>query len=99
METDETLFFRDYGNLDRKLENKAESEASSELTLPEQPKETEFYKSQLIDLSHLKYHYHLIYACAGYKFKNKLKNILKLFINYSTLIPNHKLNEEPKMKR
>lgn len=45
METDETLFFRDYGNLDRKLENKAESEASSELTLPEQPKETEFYKS------------------------------------------------------
>ena len=48
---------------------------------------------ELINFERLRQHYYLIYACTGYKLKKHLLTLLKMFINYSTVIPFHKFNK------
>ena len=65
----------------------------------EDPELIRKYCSELINLNQIKDNFYLIFTSTGYKIKKKLPKIMQMFINHTTIIPNNKFNEDPKIKR
>lgn len=65
----------------------------------EDPELIKKYSSEVVNLNQIKDNFYLIFTSTGYKIKKKLTRIMQMFINHTTIIPNNKFNEDPRIKR
>lgn len=82
------LFYRHFDDSTRKNNPQNSSEDSSRQSNQLTHADIKNAFDNLINLDQIRDNFYLIFTSIGHKIKGKLTKILKMFINYSTIIPN-----------
>jgi hypothetical protein len=103
LQSHQALFFKDFDKDRIKAKPRKESDttfgSSTSTDIAAVLNKPDLLLKELTDFKHLNHHYYLILAFQGFRLRQSIPTLLRMFINYSTLVPPSKVKEDKRYAR